>query len=90
MLQLSKFKVKVAYYYHHNYHHHHCNHHHCDEEGKLSYEEAKLRLKDIIDFEIRGAILRSNCLDYEYNEKSSKYFFNLEKSKNKQKTIEKL
>ena len=30
LLELRKFKVKVAYYYHHNDHHHHCNHHHCD------------------------------------------------------------
>ena len=30
LLQLRKFRVKVAYYYHNNDHHHHCNHHHCD------------------------------------------------------------
>ena len=27
LLGLRKFKVKVAYYYHHHYNHHHCDHH---------------------------------------------------------------
>ena len=30
LLQIRKFRVKVAYYYPHHDHHHHCNHHHCD------------------------------------------------------------
>ena len=61
-----------------------------NDNNVTEYEEEKLKLKEIEDSEIRGAILRSNCLDYEFNEKSTKYFFNLEKNKNKQKTIEKL
>ena len=59
-------------------------------QNVAEYEEALAELKEIIDIEIKGQILRSKCEDYEEGEKSSKYFLNLEKFRYKQKTIGKL
>ena len=43
-----------------------------------------------MDNEAKGYILRSKCLSYEQGEKSTKYFFNLEKNKSMKGTIRSL
>ena len=54
------------------------------------YAESKLFLEDFIDKKNKGAILRSKCILHEQNEKSSKYFFNLEKKMGENSIIKKL
>lgn len=44
----------------------------------------------IMEFKFRGACFRSKCLWYEKGERSSKYFFNLEKSKYNAKTVKQI
>ena len=61
-----------------------------DENNKIRYSELKSELDDIIENEVKGAILRSLCQDYEKGEKCSKYFFSLEKFKSRQKVITRL
>ena len=61
-----------------------------DETNKLKYQSVKGQLDDLIETEVKGAILRSLCEDYEMGEKCSKYFFSLEKYRAKQRTINRL
>ena len=61
-----------------------------DDSNKIKYKNLKAQLDEIIEHEIKGSILRSLCRDYEQGEKCTKYFFSLEKSKCKQKTITRL
>ena len=49
--------------------------------------ELKDELDEIVEYEVKGSILRSLCEDYEKGEKCTKYFFSLEKFRAKQKTI---
>ena len=52
--------------------------------------EAELDLNHLIDLEVRGAITRSRVRWTEEGERSTKYFFGLEKSNGKKKSISKL
>ena len=72
LLQVRKFKVKVAYYHHHNDHHHHCNLHHCDHHQnqlitkilkiiKHVKKSEKLKIVKIIK---NHRILRNNCFQF--------------------------
>ena len=56
----------------------------CDIEGK------KLELERIIEYQTKGAILRSKSRWYNEGEKNTKYFLNLEKRHCKQATITQL
>lgn len=58
--------------------------------NKMQYDSLKQQLKELIEYEVRGSIIRSLSQNYEEGEKCSKYFFSLEKQKAKQKTICKL
>ena len=58
-----------------------------NEKNKLEYLNLQDKLNEIIENEVKGAILRSLCDEYEKGEKCSKYFFSLEKYRAKQKTI---
>ena len=48
LLRLRTFKVKVAYYYHHNDHHQHCNHHHYHQnyQNTQNYQTCKKNRKN--------------------------------------------
>ena len=52
--------------------------------------DAEAKLNSIIDIEIKGAITRSRAQWTEEGERSTKYFFGLEKSNKKKKSICKL
>ena len=52
--------------------------------------EIKKQLSTFQEVKIQGAILRTQSQYYEQGEKSTKYFFNLEKAKGKAKTITRL
>ena len=54
LLELRKFKVKVAYYYHHHDHHHHCDHH-------QNYETYKKIEKIKIVKTIKNLRILSKC-----------------------------
>ena len=45
------------------------------DDNIAQYETLKQNLKDMLDYEIRGSILRSLSQNYEEGEKCSKYFF---------------
>ena len=49
--------------------------------------ELTSKIETLINIETAGAILRSRVQYYEEGERNSKYFYNLEKTNNKQKTI---
>ena len=66
LLQPRKFKVKVAYYYHHNDHHHHCNHHHCDHHQNYQNTQNYQTCKKIR--KIR------NCQNYQKSQNFEKLF----------------
>ena len=55
--------------------------------NKAQYQGLKEQLDEIVENEVKGAILRSLCDDYEKGEKCTKYFFDLEKFKAKQRTL---
>ena len=57
---------------------------------RQEYEETKLKLNEIEKEKIDGYILRSKVQWHEEGEKSTKYFFNLEKEKAHRKHIQKL
>ena len=61
-----------------------------NDTNKQRYANLQDQLNDIIENEVKGSILRSLCNDYEAGEKCSKYFFSLEKYRNKQKTISRI
>ena len=56
----------------------------CSEELLLEYNRSKDELESLYNYITKGIILRSRISWYEHGEKSSKYFFNLEK-RNKSK-----
>ena len=58
--------------------------------SEVSYAESKSFLESHFDKVTQGAILRSKCTLYEDNEKSSKYFLNLEKKRGASNTVKKL
>ena len=45
------------------------------------YKMTKIKLENIIEIRIKGQILRSKANFYEYGERSSKFFLNLEKKR---------
>ena len=53
----------------------------CEAE-KENYNLAKMQLELLSEYRIKGQILRSKSSYYEYGEKSSKFFLNLEKKMN--------
>ena len=61
-----------------------------DERNMNDYLEAKSRLEELMDEKTKGTILRAKIRWYESGEKSTKYFFNLEKRNHHKKTINKL
>ena len=61
-----------------------------NDSNKLMFQNLKQQLDEIIEQEVKGSILRSLCREYENGEKCSKYFFSLEKTRSKQKTITRL
>ena len=61
-----------------------------DDRIRKELFDAEAKLNSIIDIEIKGAITRSRAQWTEEGERSTKYFFGLEKSNNKKKSICKL
>ena len=55
-----------------------------------SYHNIKNKIEEIYEKKVEGARIRSKCLWYEEGEKSSKFFFNLEKRRGIQGQIRKL
>ena len=60
-----------------------------DEDKSNEYETAKDELKDLYDNFATGVKIRSKCDWYQYVEKSTKYFLNLEKQKAANGTVRK-
>ena len=56
------------------------------ESLRIDIERIKTKLSKIASIKIRGTIIRSRVCWNEYGEKNSKYFYNLEKNKPKEKT----
>ena len=56
----------------------------------ITLQDKKNKMQTIFEEKVRGSMIRSNILNYEQGEKPSKYFFNLEKSKQSKKSIYKL
>ena len=54
------------------------------------YAESKAFMESHFDKKTRGAILRSKCQYHEHNEKSSKFFLNLEKKKGENNVVKNL
>ena len=54
------------------------------------YAVSKAYIESYIDNKTQGAILRSKCTLYEQNEKSSKFFLNLEKKRGENNMVKKL
>ena len=61
-----------------------------DDEELVEYNEIKSKLEEHISEKTRGSLLRSKTQWYEEGEKSTKYFFNLEKRNADKKHIKKL
>ena len=59
-------------------------------EEIFEYKNAKAQLDDLYNYITEGAILRSKVRWYEEDEKSTKYFLNLEKSNRNKTSIKKL
>ena len=57
---------------------------------EVQYAESKAFLEDYIDKKTAGSILRSKCEFYEQNEKSTKFFLNLEIKNSEKNTVKKL
>ena len=63
----------------------------CSSEDKLKeYEQAKSELEEFYNYVMEGIILRSRAVWYEKGEKSSRYFFTLEKGQKSKTSIRKL
>lgn len=58
--------------------------------SETAYAESKSFLESYYDNKTRGNLLRSRCEIYEQNEKSSKYFLNLEKRRGENGIVKKL
>ena len=54
---------------------------------KAELERIKFKLSKIVGIKTRGTIVRSRARWYEYGERNSKYFYNLEKKNRKKKHI---
>lgn len=54
---------------------------------KEQYHEAASQLQDHLEYKARGALLRSKTLWYDQGERSSKYYFSLEKNNAKKKRM---
>ena len=52
-----------------------------DEDKFNKHKTAKDELEDLYDHIVTGVKIRSKCDWYQYGEKSTKYFLNLEKQK---------
>ena len=65
---------------------------HAKDSQKLwpEFEKKRFELEAIIEYQTKGAILRSKCQWYNEGEKNSKYFLNLEKRHCRQNTITQL
>ena len=61
-----------------------------DEMKKAEYAEAKRRLEEHMERKTNGTIIRAKIRWYEEGEKSTKYFYNLEKRNQQKKTVKKL
>ena len=61
-----------------------------NDETRPRYQALKTELDDILENEIKGLTLRSQCEEYEKGGKCIKYFFSLEKIRSKQKSINRL
>ena len=60
--------------------------HNFDESIKAEMDRAKNKFANIIAVKTRGAIVRSRSRLYEFGEKNSKWFYNLEKRNHRKKT----
>ena len=60
--------------------------HNFDESIKAEMDRAKNKFANIIAVKTRGAIVRSRSRLYEFGEKNSKLFYNLEKRNHRKKT----
>ena len=60
-----------------------------DEDNLRKYDSVKNELNEIYDHIAEATRIRSKCDWYEYDEKSTKYFLNLEKQRGSQNTIKK-
>ena len=60
------------------------------EDDKAELERIKIKLSDFQAEKTHGAIIRSRARSYEYREKNSKYFLNLEKANYRRKYISSL
>ena len=61
--------------------------HNFDNNIKTEMDRVKSKLKRIIANKTQGSMLRSKARWYEFGEKNSKYFYNLEKRNHKKKHI---
>ena len=61
-----------------------------DDRLRNEFFEAEVKLNSILDLETQGLITRSRAQWTEQGERSTKYFFGLEKSNSKKKSICKL
>ena len=61
-----------------------------DNNNKTDYEICTGKLNEICDDISNGIKIRSKCNWYEYGEKSSKIFLNLEKHRAAQNTVKKI
>ena len=57
---------------------------------RTNIQSTEMRIKQITDQKIKGAILRRKARSVEYGEKNTRYFLNLEKRKGEKKNIIKL
>ena len=56
-------------------------------EEQVNYNNAKMQLQFLSECRIKGQILRSKTNYYEYGEKSTKFFLNLEKKRAESSTL---
>ena len=61
-----------------------------DDRLRNNFFEAEVKLNSLLDLETQGLITRSRAQWTEQGERSTKYFFGLEKSNSKKKSICKL
>ena len=59
----------------------------CSDSLRSELERIKTKLSKIASVKTRGTIIRSRARRYEFGEKNSKYFYNLEKANQKKKHV---